>query len=84
MELNERVTTIRTREDLVAFIHVLRDDFVATPAGWENPDVERYLEALAAWTSDMEGYFKNRGERIPDVPTWRLVAEMLLAAKYYE
>jgi hypothetical protein len=32
----------------------------------------------------MDGYFKNRGEKVPDTPTWQTLAQMLLAARMYE
>ncbi|WP_442857041.1 DUF7660 family protein [Arthrobacter sp. YN] len=54
------------------------------PEGWENADLESFLEAMSAWTRDMDGYFMNRGEPVPDVPSWQLFAQMLLAAKIYE
>lgn len=84
MELHEQVDSISTREDLIAFVERLRDDFGAATSDWENTDILRYLDALAAWTADMDGYFENRGEPVPEAPTWRLVAQMLLAAKHYE
>jgi len=32
----------------------------------------------------MDGYFKGLGQPAPAQPTWRLMAMMLIAAKYYE
>jgi hypothetical protein len=84
MELHEHADSISSREDLVGFIERLRTDLASEPSAWENPDLGRFLDALAAWTADMDGYFENRGERIPTAPTWRLVGQMLLAAKHYE
>ena len=51
---------------------------------WENPTLDRYLEALAAWIHDMPGYFKNQHIEEPREPSWRLVATILHAAKTYE
>ncbi len=75
---------IKTRNDLSAFVAALRRDLLSSPDDWENATLERYLEALAAWAEDMDGYFLNRGEEIPTEPSWRLVGQLLLAAKYYE
>ena len=39
----------------------------------------------AAWTTDMDGYFRNiQGNPAPEQPTWRLIGYMLLAARIYE
>lgn len=82
--LSDRVDAIGTREDLVAFVALLRRDLREQPEDWENPTLERFLAAIAAWTDDMDGYFANRGEPVPLHPSWRMLGELLLAAKYYE
>lgn len=75
---------VRSRADLVTFVERLSQEAAAGPADWENPTVERYLEALSAWIDGMDGYFRNRGEPVPEQPTWGLIAGMLRAACFYE
>ena len=84
MSLVEREASVQTRTDLAAFIDALREDLHASEESWENPTLEHYLEALAAWLRDMPGYFKNQGVEEPREPSWRLVAAILHAAKIYE
>jgi len=84
MELHERVETIDTKADLVAFIEALRHDLQANPGEWENPNLDRYLSALASWIEDSDGYYRNRNRSPPSTPSWKSVAEMLLAGKIYE
>ncbi|MFJ5956047.1 hypothetical protein ACIQC5_08800 [Paenarthrobacter sp. NPDC092416] len=72
------------RLELADLIDQLRDNLKEDPESWENPDLDRFLESLAAWTRDMDGVFLNRGEPLPEVPSWELIADMLLAAKIYE
>ena len=73
-----------TRLELADVIGQLRDSLAREPGSWENSDLDTFLDALAAWTRDMDGWFKNRGEPLPDVPSWELFAHMLLAARTYE
>jgi len=75
---------VRSREDLAAFVSALRHHLESNEPDWENPTLDRYLEALAAWITDSPSYFKNRGEPVPSEPTWALVAGMLYAAGFYE
>lgn len=82
--LGESVGTIRSREDLVGFVRDLVSDLRTWPGEWENNRLETYLEAVAAWVEDMEGYYQNRGEVAPQEPNWKLFGEILLAAKFYE
>lgn len=71
---------ISTRQDLAAFILALRHELEQEPEAWENRTLGDFLEALARWTEDMDGYFLNRGEEVPQQPTWQTLALMLRAA----
>ncbi len=77
-------TWVRTRADLVSYVRQLSQEAEAPASGWENQSLHGYLEALSAWTNDMDGYFINRGEPVPDQPQWSLIADMLRAACFYE
>lgn len=76
--------SIQTRYDLARFVRALREDLLENGDAWENLTLERFLEALAAWISDMEGYFKNQEIPEPEQPDWHLVGQMLYAASIYE
>jgi hypothetical protein len=75
---------VTTREDLAAFVASLAREARQLPNTWENTDLQSFLEALAAWINDMDGYFLNQGEPAPEQPSWRTVAQMLAAARTYE
>ena len=74
---------VRTREDLIAFLTELQRD-LKHPDEWENPSLDRYLEAMTGWLEDLEGFFLNRREPMPAAPDWRLVARLLYAGRSYE
>lgn len=42
-------STVRTRDELAAFIDTMRAQFRSDPAGWENTDLDAFLEAAGAW-----------------------------------
>lgn len=84
MKIHEMVDGIRSKEDLVKFIEALAGDFRANRESWENDSLDRYLSALSNWLADSDGYYRNRGLEPPMSPTWKNVAEMLIAAKTYE
>jgi hypothetical protein len=81
---NEWSRRVESRADLGEFIRALSTHFRQDPRAWENGNLTSFLDALAAWTTDMDGYFKNRGEKVPEAPTWAMFAQMLLAARIYE
>lgn len=84
MSSGDNSTSVCSRADFVAFVHRLSRDVRANPRSWENKDLGDYLEALAAWVEDMDGYYLHRGLPVPERPDWQNVAEMLMAAKFYE
>lgn len=44
---------------------------------WENPTLERFLEAMHAWLETM-------GPRVGSKPSWKFVEALIQAAKIYE
>ncbi|WP_433367956.1 DUF7660 family protein [Streptosporangium sp. CA-115845] len=83
-DLNDESDQVESRMDLASFILQLGKDLKSRPEDWENVTLTSYLDALAAWTADMEGYFTSKGEAVPELPTWQLFAMMLKAAARYE
>ncbi len=70
---------IFSREDFASFVRALLLELQAGGKGWEDTDLPRFLDALAAWVEDMDGYYANRNEPVPTAD-WRTFARMLLAA----
>lgn len=84
-ELADRLDGIQSRSDLVAFVRSLVEGFCGNEAGKSHLNTEEYLEALAAWLDESDGYYGYRGERpLAGEIKWKQVGEMLLAAKTYE
>ena len=84
LSLNQLVEQIHSREDFVTFVRAFLCHLQQKPKEWENHDLASFLDALAAWVEDMDGYYHNLGERVPDQPTWRMLGQILLAARAYE
>jgi hypothetical protein len=56
---------IRSREELLAFVRGLHQDFRLRGQEWENQSLDRYLEALAAWMEASDGWYRNAGKELP-------------------
>lgn len=84
MNLAEQNNSISTREDFIAFVKALQNDFQNNPQSWENDNLKSFLEALGAWVKDMDGYYLNQGKPVPQEPTWKMLGDILLASKMYE
>jgi hypothetical protein len=84
LNLDEAVQQLQSREDFVAFVRALGAHLQKNPEQWVNRDLPAFLEAMSAWVEDMEGYYQNRGEPMPDQPRWQTLGQILLAATVYE
>lgn len=84
MKLHERISHVGSKSDLIEFVRALANDLATNRDSWENPDIESYLGAMASWLEDSDGYYQNQGRLAPLEPSWRDVAELLMAAKMYE
>jgi hypothetical protein len=77
--------SIQSRQQLIDHLFRLMDDFDAAGDEWENRDVYTYLQAMAAWLADCDGYYRNAGLGVDvDQPSWQLFADALSAAAVYE
>jgi len=75
---------MKTKTELSSFVHKMSQDYRMNPDSWTNKDLGAFLEALAAWIDDMEGYYSNQEKPIPDRLDWKMIADMLSGAKVYE
>ncbi|NEW75228.1 DUF7660 family protein [Streptomyces rhizosphaericus] len=75
---------VDSREALVSHIRSLRDDLLTRGDQWENPTLERYLEALAAWMEGSPDWYRGFGQEMSADGDWKLFARALSAAVVYE
>lgn len=67
---------VNTKDELISFLRSLRSDLKTNLKEWENPSLEMFLEAMAAWLEDSTSF--------PVTPEWRTFATLLIAGKGYE
>jgi len=83
-ELISKIETIKTKKDFIDFIGLLSEDLKTNTKAWENKTLESFLEAMATWVEDMEWYYKNTNKPIPENVSWKIFADILMAARIYE
>lgn len=84
MPLAEQCRAVRSRADLVAFVSALVTDLETNGSTWSNTDLASFLSAMSGWSEDMEGFYANIGEDPASLPPWRVLADILMAARVYE
>lgn len=84
MDLTSKINNIKSKTDFIDFVESLAKDLRNNPEEWENKTLPEFLGAIASWTEDMEGYYINNNLPIPDNVNWKVMADILAAAKMYE
>jgi hypothetical protein len=84
-DLFEYAKVVSSRAEFVRFVDYLNTDYRERRDEWENNSLESFLSGLAGFANDMSGFCRNMGESVDvEAITWRMAAQMLLAAKVYE
>jgi hypothetical protein len=82
--IHQQARLVDSRASLAEFVEALSRDIRDNPKEYQNTDLVSYLAAMAAWIKNMDGYYSNRGEETPMHPTWKTVADIIMAATVYE
>jgi len=76
---------VTDRQTFIKFLDLLRKDFLDNPETWENKILPDFLEALSAYTEDIQGYYDNMKQNVnADKADWSIFADILKGAKIYE
>ena len=84
MNFADKINTIKTKSDFINFVELLLENLKNNPEEWENKTLPNFLDAIASWTEDMDGYYINNNLPIPENIDWKVFANILAAAKIYE
>lgn len=77
--------TINNREDFILFLQGFKDSLSRHPEEWENVKLPDFLEAMAAYTKDIQGYYNNTGQSLDaNDASWKVFTDILMGAKIYE
>jgi len=76
---------VTDRQTFIKFLDLLRKDFLDNPENWENKTLPDFLEALSAYTENVQGFYDNMNLNVnADKPDWSIFADIFKGAKMYE
>jgi hypothetical protein len=76
---------VTDRQTFIEFIGLLRTDYLKNPESWENKNIPDFLEAICAYSSDIQGYYDNTNQNInADNPNWQTFSDIFKGATIYE
>lgn len=74
-----------TRIEFIDFLKEFRKDLDQNKSNWDNKTLEKFLEAMEAYTKDLQGIYDNMKMDIDaDEPTWENFKTILTGASIYE
>ncbi|WP_268123597.1 DUF7660 family protein [Roseivirga pacifica] len=80
-EIADGTENIKSKSDFIEFLK----NFRTNTNDWGNTNLEDFLEALEAYTKDVNSYYKNMNfQRTPEEASWRVFAQLLNGASIYE
>lgn len=85
--MSEEISTfsVNDRSTFIKFLKLLRRDLADNFDSWENQNLNDFLEAMADYTEDIQGYYENTGQVVnADEPSWRVFADIFKGARIYE
>jgi hypothetical protein len=76
---------VNDRQSFIHFLHEFRNNYLLDREQWENKTLDQFLEALASYAEDIQGYYDNVMPSMnADIPSWRVFADMMMGASMYE
>ncbi|WP_433900170.1 DUF7660 family protein [Sphingobacterium puteale] len=76
---------VRDRQGFIKFLDLLHQDLLQQPETWENKTLPDFLEALASYAEDIQGYYDNTGANVDaEKAAWSTFADIFKGAKVYE
>ena len=83
--LVESAERISSREEFTAFVQALSANLSRHPEEWDNATLAEFISGLAGFVQSMDGYYARFGLDVNcNLPSWRVFADALLAARVYE
>ncbi len=74
-----------TKQDFITFLKEFRADYHANPDRWENKTLDDFLEAMQAYTIDIQNMYDNNNLKIDSTKfDYRIFADILSGAAIYE
>ena len=84
MHLHESINAIQTKDEFIEFLNLMIKDKEINSEEWENKSITEYLEGMASWVEDMDGYYNNMNLQMPRDIDWKFIATLLYVGKIYE
>ena len=74
---------VNDRQSFIRFLELLRIDYLKNQNDWENQTIDKFLEAMSAYTNDIQGYYDNTQQNVnADIPSWKVFADILKGSKF--
>nr|WP_294934856.1 hypothetical protein [uncultured Flavobacterium sp.] len=85
MDIDDGTLNVTDKTSFSEFVRELLTDLKKEDQNWENKKIEDFIEGIASYSEDINGYYQNMGSTTSaETPTWRIFAQILKGATMYE
>lgn len=76
---------VSDRQSFIFFLESFHQDLLINKEKWTNNTLEDFLEALARYVDEIQGFYDNTGQKLnADIASWKLFSDVMQGAKIYE
>jgi len=76
---------VKDKQSFIKFLDLFRQDLLQHPETWENKILPDFLQALASYAEDIQGYYDNTDANVDaEKAAWSTFADIFKGAKVYE
>ena len=68
---------IKSKKDFLYFMNLYTSTM-------KNVSIKEYLGSVSSWVEDMEGYYMNTNQEIPENINWDFIATLFYVGSIYE
>lgn len=83
-ELDKLSCQVKTRADLADFITALARDLEVNRSEWGHDSLSGFLDVLSDTVRTIDRIYQNEGRTLDEETNWRVLADILLAARVRE
>lgn len=82
-KIDQQLENISTRQQLAELLELVVEDYELNLSFWNNQDLYSFIRAMSQYVKGTGGYSDYCSGQDANIPTWRLFAEIILAARAY-
>lgn len=84
-DFEDGTENVLDKKSFTEFAREILQDCKSNSYNWTNNNLYDFIDGIASYAEDIDGYYQNmKSLKSPNIPTWRIFAQILKGATQYE